>query len=77
MWQWCGARAATFMQKHLQRITNPIMDEHCSAYTFGHDACANDKLPQKQQELLNNGHGIVIHSYQFIIWVIIGILVIN
>ena len=53
------------------------MDEHCSAYTFGHDACANDKLPQKQQELLNNGHGIVIHSYQFIIWVIIGILVIN
>lgn len=51
------------------------MDEHCSAYTFGHDACVNDKL--EQQELLNNGHGIVIHSYQLIIWLIIGILVIH
>ncbi|XP_054152474.1 uncharacterized protein LOC128951249 [Oppia nitens] len=35
----CGQRASLFMEKHLHRITNPIMDQHCSAYTYGPDAC--------------------------------------
>lgn len=35
----CGKDAELFMRNHLGQITNPIMDRHCSAYTYGSEAC--------------------------------------
>lgn len=59
----CGERAGIFMQKHLYRITNPIMDQHCSAYTYGPDACSQ-RYPQTSEAVNNwsavNGVELII-----------------
>lgn len=35
----CGQAAAIFMRDHLPRITNPVLEQHCSAYTYGPGTC--------------------------------------
>lgn len=35
----CGESAAIFMRDHLPRITNPVLEQHCSAYTYGPGTC--------------------------------------
>ena len=35
----CGENAAIFMRDHLPRITNPVLEHHCSAYTYGPGTC--------------------------------------
>src|SRR6218665_2674081 len=35
----CGEAASIFMRDHLPRITNPVLEHHCSAYTYGPGTC--------------------------------------
>ncbi|XP_023242207.1 uncharacterized protein LOC111640427 [Centruroides sculpturatus] len=37
----CGSDAAEFQQKHLDRISGPLMYEHCATYTFGSNTCSS------------------------------------
>ncbi|GIY47354.1 uncharacterized protein CDAR_501861 [Caerostris darwini] len=36
----CGHDAAIFLQQHLDRISSPLIHEHCAHYTYASDACA-------------------------------------
>ncbi|GIY68699.1 uncharacterized protein CEXT_540201 [Caerostris extrusa] len=36
----CGHDAALFLQQHLDRISSPLIHEHCAHYTYASDACA-------------------------------------
>nr|XP_042903436.1 uncharacterized protein LOC107439451 [Parasteatoda tepidariorum] len=35
----CGHDAARFLQQHLDRISSPLIHEHCAHYTYATDAC--------------------------------------
>ena len=35
----CGEAASIFMRDHLPRITNPVLEQHCSAFTYGPNTC--------------------------------------
>ncbi|XP_064460435.1 uncharacterized protein LOC135370596 [Ornithodoros turicata] len=35
----CGARASAFFARHMQRISGPLMDDHCGQYAFGTESC--------------------------------------
>ncbi|KAG8193162.1 hypothetical protein JTE90_006990 [Oedothorax gibbosus] len=35
----CGPDAADFLQRHLDRISSPLIHEHCAHYTYATDAC--------------------------------------
>lgn len=35
----CGEAASIFMRDHLPRITNPVLEQHCSAFTYGPGTC--------------------------------------
>ncbi|XP_022238797.1 uncharacterized protein LOC111085280 isoform X1 [Limulus polyphemus] len=35
----CGHEAGTFFKRHLERISGPLIHEHCAAYTFDMEAC--------------------------------------
>lgn len=35
----CGHDAARFLQQHLDRISSPLIHEHCAHYTYASDAC--------------------------------------
>jgi len=48
----CGVRAEDFMKNHLGQITNPIMERHCTAYTYGSEAC----LSLVQSEVKNTAN---------------------
>ncbi|GFR30479.1 uncharacterized protein TNCT_658861 [Trichonephila clavata] len=36
----CGQEAAIFLQRHLDRISSPLLQEHCAHYTYAADSCA-------------------------------------
>ncbi|XP_054713522.1 uncharacterized protein LOC129222984 [Uloborus diversus] len=36
----CGHDATRFLQQHLDRISSPLIHEHCAIYTYASDACA-------------------------------------
>ncbi|XP_035215483.1 uncharacterized protein LOC118189057 isoform X2 [Stegodyphus dumicola] len=36
----CGHDATLFLQQHLDRISSPLIHEHCAHYTYATDACA-------------------------------------
>ncbi|UYV68761.1 hypothetical protein LAZ67_6000727 [Cordylochernes scorpioides] len=42
----CGMEAGTFLRKHMERISGPLMNEHCASYIEGRESCvmsgAND-----------------------------------
>lgn len=35
----CGQEAADFLQQHLDRISSPLIHEHCAHYTYPEDSC--------------------------------------
>ncbi|XP_076360443.1 uncharacterized protein LOC143252342 isoform X1 [Tachypleus tridentatus] len=35
----CGSEAGAFFRRHLERISGPLIHEHCAAYTFDMEAC--------------------------------------
>ncbi|XP_054708756.1 uncharacterized protein LOC129218495 [Uloborus diversus] len=35
----CGNEASKFLQQHFDRITNPLLHEHCAPYMFGKGTC--------------------------------------
>lgn len=37
----CGHDAVVFLQKHLDRIANPLLHEHCAHYTYGDGTCSS------------------------------------
>ncbi|XP_035225505.1 uncharacterized protein LOC118198024, partial [Stegodyphus dumicola] len=37
----CGHEAADFLQQHLDRITSPLLHEHCAHYTYGTGTCTS------------------------------------
>ena len=43
----CGESAAIFMRDHLPRITDPVLEQHCSAYTYGPGTCAEALYRQR------------------------------
>ncbi|RWS10331.1 secreted salivary gland peptide-like protein [Dinothrombium tinctorium] len=50
----CGEKAEHFMEKHLSKITNPITERHCSAYTYGSEACRLIEAKNASSYLRNN-----------------------
>ncbi|GIY61316.1 uncharacterized protein CDAR_217141 [Caerostris darwini] len=37
----CGHDADAFLQQHLDRITSPLLHEHCAHYTYGAGTCTS------------------------------------
>ncbi|GIY37688.1 uncharacterized protein CEXT_375671 [Caerostris extrusa] len=37
----CGEEAAVFLQRHLDRISSPLLQEHCAHYTYPADSCVS------------------------------------
>ncbi|GFT57149.1 uncharacterized protein NPIL_427781 [Nephila pilipes] len=37
----CGHDADEFLQEHLDRITSPLLHEHCAHYTYGDGTCTS------------------------------------
>lgn len=35
----CGQEAADFLQQHLDRISSPLIHEHCAHYTYAEGSC--------------------------------------
>ncbi|KAG8185335.1 hypothetical protein JTE90_008238 [Oedothorax gibbosus] len=35
----CGQEAAIFLEQHLDRISSPLIHEHCAHYTYATDSC--------------------------------------
>lgn len=63
----CGVRASLFMQKHLHKITNPIMDQHCAAYTFGPDACVTAEGLSNRATSVVRQAGFTSSTIQFVV----------
>lgn len=36
----CGPQAEEFYQSHMERMSDPLINEHCAAFTHGSNACA-------------------------------------
>ncbi|GBN59920.1 hypothetical protein AVEN_234687-1 [Araneus ventricosus] len=41
----CGQAAAIFLQRHLDRISSPLLQEHCAHYTYAADSCSSSASP--------------------------------
>lgn len=39
----CGQDAADFLQQHLDKISSPLIHEHCAHYTYASDSCTQSK----------------------------------
>ncbi|GFU39848.1 uncharacterized protein TNCV_1950121 [Trichonephila clavipes] len=49
----CGHDAAEFLERHLDRITSPLLHEHCAHYTYGDGTCsAMAKIQQPLQTII-------------------------
>lgn len=40
----CGQQAAEFLKKHLDRISNPLIHEHCAHYMYAVNACVTSDI---------------------------------
>ncbi|CAL1288367.1 unnamed protein product [Larinioides sclopetarius] len=41
----CGQDAADFLEQHLDRISSPLIHEHCAHYTYASDSCNPSSSP--------------------------------
>ncbi|KAF8771579.1 hypothetical protein HNY73_018979 [Argiope bruennichi] len=41
----CGQDAADFLEQHLDRISSPLIHEHCAHYTYATDSCNPSSSP--------------------------------
>ncbi|KAF8768221.1 hypothetical protein HNY73_021063 [Argiope bruennichi] len=41
----CGQEAAIFLQRHLDRISSPLLQEHCAHYTYAAGSCSSSGSP--------------------------------
>ncbi|GIY43332.1 uncharacterized protein CEXT_188381 [Caerostris extrusa] len=60
----CGEEAAVFLQRHLDHISSPLLQEHCAHYTYPADSClpssATPTCSPLLQHLLRNAISALI-----------------
>ncbi|KFM61241.1 hypothetical protein X975_18268, partial [Stegodyphus mimosarum] len=39
----CGVQAEQFFQRHMDRMSGSLINEHCALFTHGSNACAFDR----------------------------------
>ncbi|GFW81410.1 uncharacterized protein TNCV_377581 [Trichonephila clavipes] len=61
----CGHDAALFLQQHLDRISSPLIHEHCAHYTYATDACATGSTSSS----LHRHSFVLLVTWVLVFWI--------